>query len=209
MLPSNQATHSHAMIGWRLVNGLAAAVVALGSLLTFSVAQAAPTTPFQNKHCIIELAAAKPGEQMNQPTAPPRCFPTLQQAVNAASGGAVKLPSATNPEAVTTEMLQPETTYVAGYRVIGLDYQNSIFRGRTLTWYTRTGRSCSPSSYFYARSMPSGWNDVVSSSRVSNNCSRVTRYEHVNFGGRTLTTRGNVSFLGWFNDRTSSIVWRY
>jgi hypothetical protein len=61
-------------------------------------------------------------------------------------------------------------------------------------------------------SMPSGWNDAISSVCVPYRM-KIVLYEHANFSGRTFTieawnnSRG-VNFFngeGWFNDKTSSL----
>jgi hypothetical protein len=100
-------------------------------------------------------------------------------------------------------------------------YEHADYRGASITLY---GSSCSTSGSY--SSMPSGWNDRVSSFKIMANnqpqpgpaptASQVTVYEHSNYCGAYMTlgiteianlTNHNIGPLGspnW-NDRISSI----
>lgn len=93
--------------------------------------------------------------------------------------------------------------------VVGQLYQHSNFAGAVLT------QSVTPNGYVCTAttgdvdaqfaSMPSGWNDVVSSFRGFSNC-WVKIYENSNFGGASFGYAGSSSFVGSaMNDRTSSV----
>jgi hypothetical protein len=92
----------------------------------------------------------------------------------------------------------PATTFV-----LSIDYKDANFSGASLTW-----TQSSNCGNFQAASMPSGWNDVVSSLVTSAGCAN-TLYQNVNFGGMTVSISRNTSRsgLGSFNDLTSSQKW--
>jgi hypothetical protein len=87
--------------------------------------------------------------------------------------------------------------------VLSIDWTNVNFTGDSLTW-----EQSSKCGSFQASSMPSGWNDVVSSVETFNGCAN-TLYQNTNFGGNTLSIGRNTSAatLGSFNDETSSQKW--
>jgi hypothetical protein len=87
--------------------------------------------------------------------------------------------------------------------VLSIDYKDANSRGATLTWTQSTG--CGT---FQAASMPSGWNDVVSSVVTDSGCAN-TLYKNMNFGGSTFSIGRNSSAanLGSFNDQKSSEKW--
>jgi hypothetical protein len=92
--------------------------------------------------------------------------------------------------------------------VVGVMYQHSNYGGAQLTHtVTPNGFTCTASlsnvDVQYA-SMPSGWNDVVSSHRGYANC-WARLYEHSNYGGALLDYAGSRSSLGAMNDKTSSV----
>jgi hypothetical protein len=63
---------------------------------------------------------------------------------------------------------------------------------------------CDASGYS-RRSMPSGWNDTISSFQVFNHCTYTRVYKDNNFGGGCALYSGNVSYVGDFvNDQLSS-----
>ena len=90
--------------------------------------------------------------------------------------------------------------------VIGIDYVNSNFQGNTLTW-TEPNGGCKAGTSFQASSMPSGWNDVVSSARSFGNCNTYTHFENAGFTGSELNCGGQCATMGAMNDKTSSEKW--
>jgi hypothetical protein len=95
----------------------------------------------------------------------------------------------------------PAITYV-----IGVDYKNANYGGASLTW---TGIStCSGYPYYLASSMPSGWNDVISSYHDYSNCNHNPHWENNKYGGAVVNCGPNCSYVGAaMNDRTSSEKW--
>jgi hypothetical protein len=176
-------------------------LVSVTALLLFSapaVALAAGTAQSSGRHCV---ALAIPAGSSARPAV--TCYATFAQSIRAATRGRVSLPATAapgsiSPDAINAGSLTPTTTYV-----LAIDYVNTNFSGGSLTWYqsARCGK-------FQASSMPSGWNDVVSSVALFNGCAN-TLFANTNFGGSTyhIGRNGSASGLGSFNDKTSSEKW--
>jgi hypothetical protein len=131
------------------------------------------------------------------------CYATFAQAVNAATGGRVRLPASATPRSTTPDEINartdaPNTTYV-----LSIDWTSTNYGGNSLTW-TQTSKCGS----FQASSMPSGWNDAVKSVAAYSGCAN-TLFQNNNFGGSTYKIRkdGSSSNLGSFNDQASSETW--
>jgi hypothetical protein len=186
---------------------LAGLVVLLGLLGSASAAQArtpdAGRSATRGRHCIVRIDPVRPGQTVST-MSDLACFATFSDAIAAATGGAVHLSSTTAPTQLTEAMLAPATTTTQ--TVIGVDYVNTHYGGNTLTWYTTYG-NCTSTNYYNAASMPSGWNDVVSSAHAWANCNHWYHYEHINYGGARATC--TCYYIGdAMNDRTSSEKWR-
>ncbi|RCH66947.1 hypothetical protein DT019_20395 [Streptomyces sp. SDr-06] len=91
--------------------------------------------------------------------------------------------------------------------VIGIEFVDANYQGAT---YTVTGGTCTATTSdvdYYINSMPSGWNDVISSFRSYANC-YTKLYENSNRWGSTYGFVGDSSYVGdAMNDRASSIEW--
>lgn len=155
-----------------------------------------------NGNCVVQIAPVQPGQQSSQ-ISQPQCFATFAQAIAAATGGTVHLSSTTQPDQLTQAMLAAAP---ATETVIGIDYVNSGFTGQDLVWQVTDG-GCKVGQNFSASSMPSGWNDVVSSARSFGGCNTYTHFENSGFTGSELNCGGGCSTMGAMNDKTSSEKW--
>jgi Peptidase inhibitor family I36 len=148
-------------------------------------------------------AQAEPAGSMATPTV--TCYSTFSASISAATGGRVRLPASAKPGSVTPDQLNAGAATVtpAIVFVLSIDYKDINFSGPTLTWTQSSGCGA-----FQAASMPSGWNDVVSSVVTRSGCAN-TLYKNINFGGTTFSIGRNNSAaqLGAFNDQTSSEKW--
>jgi len=93
--------------------------------------------------------------------------------------------------------------------VIGIDYMNANYGGLSLTWTANGTVGCEGGFPTYAASsMPSGWNDDISSYRDYASCSNNPHYENNNYKGAVANCGPNCSYIGAaMNDRTSSEKW--
>lgn len=91
---------------------------------------------------------------------------------------------------------------------LGMLFQHIIYNGKYLHYW---GAVPCDQTYYYLNSMPSGWNDRVSSVD-SHSCNMTILYEHINGGGdvRYCTPDCNDLRNGNppFNDKTSSVIWQ-
>lgn len=183
-----------------------------GLLTLVCTATAEPLASSARRHCVVKVAPAHPQAPQPIPLAVPECYPTFRDAIFFATGGSVLLPGK-QPLSVQLDMLeqelkakQAEMSATSTY-VISVDYQHSNYGGATIIWES-TG-PCTPLSSWYKNSMPSGWNDVVSSTRAYVDCNKNVLFEHANRTGAKFTCRPNCSGLGGFNDKTSSREWHH
>jgi len=134
------------------------------------------------------------------------CFSNFASSIAYATSGKVQLANAAHSRSVSTAELRgetaagvvPNTTYV-----LSIDYHDSGYQGSTFTWY-QTSRC----GYFQTSSMPSGWNDQVSSVQNYSGCA-TTLFWNSGFGKPTypIGVDKGASSLGSFNDQTSSQKW--
>lgn len=176
------------------------AVTLLAIAITGIVVAAAPADGGGN--CVVKIDPVQPGQQSSH-VSQPQCFATFAEAIAAATGGTVHLSSSVKPSQLTQAMLgdTPDTT-----TVIGVDYVNSHYGGNSLTW-TSTSGGCTSTQTFQASSMPSGWNDVVSSALSYQNCNTYWHYQNINFGGAQIDCGPSCATMGVMNDQTSSEKW--
>ena len=167
-------------------------------LVTPAAADAASTSTRQ-RHCIAQAQTVGAARA----TAKVQCFATFAAAIKAATGSRVNLGNATTSRRVSAAELSaspdsPTTTYV-----LSVDYHDANFSGSTFTW-----TAAAPCGYYLTGSMPSGWNDVISSVADYSGCA-TTLYHDANFGGSTyrIGVNGSAASLGSFNDQASSQKW--
>ncbi len=179
-----------------LVTLLSAAALILFSAPTAALAAGTAHSPA--RHCV---ATAVPAGSSVRPVI--SCYSTFAQSIRAATKGRVRLPANATPGSVTPDQLNagpviPDTTFV-----LSIDYDGINFTGATLTW-TQSARCGS----FQAASMPSGWNDRVSSVAAFSNCAN-SLFKNNNFGTPryNIGRNGSVANLGSFSNVTSSEKW--
>lgn len=174
------------------------------TLLLFAMAGivSAAASAGADGNCVVKIDPVQPGQQSSQ-VSQPQCFATFAQAIAAATGGTVHLSPTAQPSQLTQGMLSaaPDTS-----TVIGIDYVNSSFGGNSLTWTVGNG-GCAVGVHFEASSMPSGWNDVVSSAKSFANCNTYTHFENSGFTGAELNCGPSCATMGAMNDKTSSEKW--
>ncbi len=179
--------------------------ISLAGLVLASGAAAASATPAhaqraasQPQNCVAEAA---PAGSMVTPTA--TCYSSFAASIAAATGGRIRLPASTKPGSITRAEISAWNAVPATVFVLSIDWKDANYSGASLTWTQSTdcGR-------FQAASMPSGWNDVVSSVVTSADCAN-SLFQNINFGGSRLDISRNTSraTLGSFNDLTSSEKW--
>jgi len=158
----------------------------------------------QDKHCVVQIEPLQPGQTASK-VSEPVCFDNFSDAIFAATGGAVRLPSSIEPSEVTEDMLAPPGPRSG--TVIGQDYSGANFSGSTLTWTTSNPNGCFDGTIYMQPSMPSGWANVVSSARSYQGCAHYYHYDYPNYGGSVLDCGYSCSTMGAMDNQTESEKW--
>lgn len=163
-------------------------------------------------HCVANLATQKLS-----------CFETFTKAIAFATNDRIPDAPSDAKLAATDENFKARVNALAAIArrrggvvpadtsvVIGIEYRDDNFQGPTLTEFNPFGFGCDGNfgtEDFESPSMPSGWNDQISSFIAFSNCAEIL-YEHDNFGGAQTQLATSLSSVGAaMNDRTSSIRW--
>lgn len=166
----------------------------------------------EGKHCVAHLEPINPDSDASSTVTELGCFSTFEEAISVATDGAVKLSSDVLPSELTEEMLRARGMGTASSSVvIGVDYDDVGFNSWLGTYTWTADQGCTPTLGFAVPSMPSGWDDRVSSARSYSNCYKYYHYEDTNYAGTSITCdMGNTcETMGYMNNRTSSERWRY
>ncbi len=169
-------------------------------------------------HCVIQLDPVLLGQKSSIATSR-GCYATFPEAISAATGGRVHLPANISGSQLTPAMLQPAQSGASplsstcdpgcGGTVIGIDWMNANYLGDTLTYTTNNSAGCSQGANFYFSSMPSGWNDDVSSAHSYQSCFNFEHFYDVGFGYPMYDCPPSCANMGAANDQTSSVALKY
>ena len=190
----------------------AVALIATAQALLSPVARASA-----ERHCVARLLSTTSVESPKIVA----CFDTFTAAASFATDGRVQLdPNADRlaqvaqlDEALSAVQLPPTAppgssglgdsalnATNGGEVVAGIDFADWHYEGNSLWWTAPSG--CTGASWA-AASMPSGWNDIVSSARGYSGCTTYLHYQHINYGGNVAFC--TCYFIGsTMNDQTSS-----
>lgn len=163
-------------------------------------AQAAPKT---GKHCVAELAPVASGA-LSSRVLMRGCYRSFATALAVATGNRVHLAAEVRPGEVTQAMLGTVDDPLV-QTVIGIDYTNSGYGGSSFTWYVNNGVGCQTGNTYAQPSMPSGWNDVVSSAHSYGGCANYRHFQDNNYGRALYVC--TCSSMGVMDNQTSSEKW--
>lgn len=153
-------------------------------------------------HCVVLIEPIKPGQEESV-TSAPVCFDSFADAIYAATEGAVRLDPTIRPNEITQEMLSLSQRST----VVGIDWKDKNFRGDSYVWATYHTPGCSDGSSYGVSSMPSGWNDVVSSAKSYAGCNHYYHYEHTNWIEPRIDCGGECAQMYSMDNKTSSERW--
>jgi len=149
-------------------------------------------------HPVAAAAAVSSAEFVAEPVVD--CFPTFAEAVEFATDGEL---SASSP-AELEQAVESEAVAMASV-VLGYEYKGSSYSGGSIVLYGTSGSGCGSGSTYGFSSMPTGWNNVISSAKVFASCWSI-HYDYTGYSGDRRTCTGSCSSLGTMNNRTSSIL---
>jgi len=92
--------------------------------------------------------------------------------------------------------------------VIGIDYFDSGFSGRSHVWFTR-GEGCGQGRQFAVPFLADDENDEYGSAQGYNGCNRFKHFEHSHYQGALLRCTPNCYSMGALDDETSSMKWQH
>jgi hypothetical protein len=168
------------------------ALLFIGAVVAMIAAQAGPSQASGNRqHCVVWLTPASTSQRSK--VSPMRCYSRFATAQRVASGPAPREFTLATGDAATASTK------------ISIDYDSSGFTGSTLTWTVSDTAGCSDGSTYSAASMPTGWNDRVSSAHSYNGCANNVHYQNSNFLGSAISC--TCSSMGTMNNQTSSERW--
>ena len=173
---------------------------AAGGAATQEGATSAARTPSATApHCVLAAGAGQTA----------RCFATFPAAIAAATGGRVtdapaSYATAADDPAFAAELQEAVT---AGSVLVGIEYANLNFGGATLSMTASGNCDASLDADYRFPSLPSGWNDRISSFRSYSNCAQQL-FRNTSFTGGALTNVVTVmSYVGAAaNDQASSLT---
>lgn len=93
--------------------------------------------------------------------------------------------------------IEPYATYI-----LAVFYEHASYGGASYNITTSNSSRCS-GFHYYGSSMPSGWNDRISSFDAYGTC-RVKLWANTGYGGATYGPSAGASSLGSMNDEASS-----
>lgn len=169
-------------------------------------------TPARNQgphgHCVMGLAPMRPGQKASDVLSY-NCYATFSDAIAVASGGRIHLPATATPRDLTRAMLLHATSTPNNRNIFGVEFVDAGYGGASLSYITYAG-PCSSSTTYGVNSMPSGWNDVISSLYSDlYGCVWTRLWSNNNQSGASQCYSGDTSYVGnVMNDQTSSIYWR-
>ena len=182
-----------------------------GLFLALFLTAASPTgINNSGQHCYALIAPIEEGSNGSSRIIKSECFDNFADSIYAATNGRVQLNSSTQPETVTDEILNFSSGEVSpsSQVVIGIDWDNTNFGGSSYTWVV-SGSGCSSSTQYSVSSMPSGWDNRVSSARGYSNCNYFYHYQNTSYGGTSVVCNTDCSSMGSLDNATSSEKWTY
>ena len=184
----------------------------IGSLIIALALIAATTNSVitNPKHCFALISPADGNSGGVSQILETACFSTFAQAIEAATHGRVKLDPSMVPQDVTKAMINSDEGVItsATQVVIGIDWDYTIFGGNSYT-YVANDYGCSSSIQYGITTMPSGWDNRVSSARGYSNCNYYYHYQNTNYGGTSIACHTSCSSMGTLDKDTSSERWAY
>lgn len=167
-----------------------------------------PTGTNNKQHCYALIAPIEEDGNGSSRIIKKECFANFADSIYAATNGRVQLDRSIQPDEVTNEALNSNNgvNSSSSQVVIGIDWDSTNFAGSSYTWVV-SGSGCSSSTQYSVSSMPSGWDNRVSSARGYSGCNYFYHYQKTNFGGSSLVCNTECATMGSLDNATSSEKW--
>ncbi len=164
----------------------------------------------QPQHCYALVSPITENSNIISQILETACFDTFAEAINAATAGRVQLDPSTRPGEVTNDLLNPVDGSISPMTqvVIGIDWDSTNFIGNSFTWVAND-YGCSSTIQYGVPTMPSGWDNRVSSARGYSNCNYFYHYQNTNYSGTSIACHTDCSSMGTLDKATSSERWTF
>jgi hypothetical protein len=149
--------------------------------------------------CALTLAFSVTGMPLAAAAspAPPVCVASVE----------ASLPGSTEIKPVTVQCFETAAKASASMTLasvlVGIEYSSSGYGGSSLSLYGSSGSGCYGGVTYGFSSLPSGWNNVISSAQGFNGCTG-RHYDATGYGGTFINC--TCSSMGAMDNRTSSIL---
>jgi hypothetical protein len=182
-------------------------LVAMGSVAV-TLLLATPATAGsqdEDQHCVVRLVAISQSDGGVISAAPEEvgCFPTLEEALEAGTGGEVALPPGTSPLDLTQSVLDGAMT-AASDVLIGTEYDATGFLGGSRNFFAASG--CAGTTW-QVPNVGATWNDRFESGKGFGTCDHNRKFEHDSFDGAVVLCTPNCSTYGSLRNEVTSLRW--
>jgi hypothetical protein len=178
-------------------------------LLLACVPGTAGARPAAERHCAVRLV---PESRPKPHVIAARlervgCFDTFSEAIEAGSGGSIRLASSIQPAELTDAVITDSTTSrITGDTLIGTEWAATNYTGSSKSYWAPDACAGNVWEVDY---VGDNWNDEFESGRAYGGCDTNKKFVHANFGGDVLTCTPNCSDYGTsFRNQISSLRWK-
>jgi hypothetical protein len=135
------------------------------------------------------------------------CFDSFPAAVAFATGGRVTTAPASPQEAVRDAAFTASVEATTAATVlVGIEYADLNYGGSSVSMYASGRCDDSPDADYRFPTLPTGWNDRISSFRSYSNCAQQL-FDTTYYGGALTGIISSLSYVGQSaNDRASSVT---
>lgn len=181
--------------------------VAIGSAMSMLLlaAPAVAEPEDEGQHCVVRLVAVSATEDgiITAALEEGGCFTTLEEALEAGTGGEIALPDGTSPSDLTQPVLDDAVT-AASEVLIGTEWDGTGYAGPSRSYFAASG--CAGTTW-QVSNVGATWNDRFESGKGFGTCDHNRKFEHADFGGAVLLCTPNCSNYGSLRDEVTSLRW--
>ena len=181
-------------------------VAFFGASMALLLAAPADASQDEERHCVAFLVPVAPETEDGVITAALEdggCFSTLEEALEAGTGGEVSLPDGTSPAELTQSLLDSAVTAAADI-LLGTEYDAVNFGGSSKNYFAATG--CA-STTWQVSNVGATWNDRFESGAAFGTCDHNRKFEHADFGGSVVVCTPNCSTYASLRNQVTSLRW--
>jgi hypothetical protein len=176
------------------------------SMILLLTPPAAAASYGEGQHCVVHLVPIAPKTDEGVISAVLEdggCFPTLEEALEAGTGGQVALAAGTSPAELTQSVLDTGVTAATDV-LLGTEYDNLNFGGISHSYFASSG--CASTTWQVAN-VGATWNDRFESGKGFGTCDHNRKFEHADFGGAVVLCTPNCGTYGALRDEITSLRW--